>query len=328
MIDELPAPQPGPDEVLIRTRASALCGSELGAYRGNGMPSGNGGHEAVGIVESFGAREGVGTGQSTEHLRPGMRVGVSAIAGCGRPDCPQCARGESTWCPNRAFYGNMHAEYFVTKPSACLPLPDDVPDDIGVLITGDGLGVPYHTGLKIAGPEFARIAVFGLGPVGLGNVLLQSYYGRTVIGIDPSAERRRIATVLGAAHTIDPADDDPVQAVNDLTGGGTDAAIEAAGVPQTVSQCFACVRTAGTVIFNGEQPEVTLSPSEDFIRRDIRAIGSWFYHVGEHPAMLGLYRQELNIDGLVTHRYSLQKAPEAFELFSSARTGKVVLRYP
>ena len=313
-------PMPGPGQVVIRTTVSALCGSELGTFRGAGQATGNSGHEGIGTVLRLG--EGV-TG-----LRLGQRVGASAIAGCGRPECEACQRGQSTWCPTFKFFGSMHAEQFVTAESACLPLPADVPDEVGVLISGDGLGVPYHTSRKLEGAEVRTVAVFGLGPIGLGNVLLQAHLGRTVLAVDLAPERLALAAALGAAHTIQAQDQDPLAVIKSVTGGkGADVAIEAAGVPQTAKQCFKAVRTAGLVVFNGEQRSVDLSPSDDFIRRDIRAVGSWFFHVGEFPAMLQLFREGLPIARLVTHTFPLEQAQEAYAAFAGGTTGKVLLTY-
>jgi threonine dehydrogenase-like Zn-dependent dehydrogenase len=111
-------------------------------------------------------------------------------------------------------------------------------------------------------------------------------------------------------------------------GKGADLCIEAAGRPETAKQCFAAVRIAGTVVFNGEQPAMPLSPSEDFIRRDITAVGSWYYHFNEYPAMLDLYRQGLPIGNLITHHFPLAQADEAFRLMAAGLTGKVLLTYP
>ena len=156
VIAEIPRPKPAAGEVLIRTAASALCGSEMHSYRKEGNEGGNFGHEAAGTVEELGA--GVKT------LTVGQRVGVSAIAGCGQ--CEECQRGRYTWCGHWSFFQHMHAEYFVIPALACHVLPDDVPWDIGVLITGDGLGVPVHTARKISGKDIKTIAIFGLGPIG------------------------------------------------------------------------------------------------------------------------------------------------------------------
>jgi len=317
-IGEAPDPVPGPGEVVIATTASGLCGSELRSYRTTGSEAGNGGHEAVGTVADVG--EGV-TG-----LARGQRVGVSAIAGCGA--CPYCAKGQYTWCPSFRFYGNMHAERFLAAASACHPLPDDVPWDAGVLLTGDGLGVPYHTSTKIASPEVATVAVFGVGPIGLGNVLMQSHLGRRVIAVDPSVYRLELAARIGAESTVNPGYCDPVQEVRDFAGGaGADVCIEAAGRPETALVCFAAVRTGGTVVFNGEQGALSLSPSEHFIRRDITAVGSWFYHFSEFAPMLDLYRGGLRVQDLISHHFPLDDAAAAYEAFSAGRTAKVLLEY-
>ncbi len=314
---DAPEPAPGPGEVVVATRVSALCGSELKAYRGEGKAEGNSGHEAAGVVARLGAE--------VTHLREGQRVGVSAIGGCGR--CSYCSKGQYTWCPERTYHGSMHAEYFVAAAHACHPLPDDLSWEVGLLISGDGFGVPYHTSTKLNNEPIEQIAVFGMGPIGLGNTLMQTHLGRQVIAVDVVAQRLELARAMGAAHVVRAgAEVDAVEAVRDLTGGrGADVCIEAAGRPQTAKQCFAAVRTAGTVVFNGEQPAVELSPSEDFIRRDITALGSWYYHFSQFADMLQLYRQGLDIDRLITDRLPLQEAAEAFRLMAAGQTGKVVL---
>ena len=317
-ITDEPEPVPGPGEVLIRTAVSALCGSELKSYHGAGSKNGNGGHEGAGTVAKLG--EGV------TRLQVGQRVGVSAIAGCGA--CPYCAKAQYTWCPKWRFYGQMHAEFFLAAANACHPLPDDVCWDAAVLLSGDGLGVPFHTSTKIASPDIKTVAVFGVGPIGLGNVLVQAHLGRRVIAVDIGPWRLDLAKRLGASEVVNGKECDPAQQVRALTGGaGADACIEAAGRPETALACFAAVRTAGTVVFNGEQPEVPLSPSNHFIRRDITAVGAWFYHFGEFGPMLALYRQGLRLLDLITHRYPLTEAGAAFETFASGQSGKVLLQF-
>ena len=316
-IIEVPDIEPGPGQVLIETRVSALCGSEMKAYRGRGIRQGNSGHEAGGVVVALG--EGVTT------PAVGQRVGISAVSGCG--ECARCQQGQFTWCADRIYNGNTHAEHFLAAANACHVLPDDISWDVGVLITGDGFGVPYHTSTKLTNQAIGCLAIFGMGPIGLGNTLMQTWLKRNVIGIDVSPDRLELARQMGATHVIDAANnDDVVATIQELTAGsGADICIEAAGQPETAKQCFRAVRTAGTVIFNGEQSKVELSPSEDFIRRDITAVGSWYYHFNQYPAMLELFRSGLSIDRLITHHFPLNEAAEAFELMAAGRTGKVLL---
>lgn len=316
-IIDMPEPVPGEGEVVIETVVSAICGSEMGAYKGVGDPNGNGGHEGAGIV--------VRVGDGVKDIKVGQRVGYSAIAGCGK--CSYCARGQYTWCENFRFYGNTHAEMFLASANACHVLPDDVPWEVGVLITGDGLGVPYHTSTKIPADGVDTVAVFGLGPIGLGEVLMQSYLGRRVIAIDLSQYRLDYASKLGATWAVNAGTEDAVQRVQEITAGyGVDVAIEAAGRPETAKQCFSAVRKGGLVVFNGEQGDVALSPSEDFIRRDITAVGSWFYHYSEHKGMLKYYRNGLQVQDLVSHTYPLAEAQQAYQEFAAGRSAKILLR--
>ena len=313
---EVPDPEPGPGEVVVKTAVSALCGSELGGYRRDRGMNGNGGHEAAGTI--------VRLGPDVRGLEIGQRVGLSAVVGCG--ECAACSEGKYTWCRKHRTYANMHAELIVIAARGCHVLPDDVPWEAGVLLSGDGLGVPFHTASKIHRADVRTVAVFGVGPVGLGNTLVQSNLGREVIAVDVSLPRLELARKLGAVDVIDAAAADPVARILDLTqGNGADICIECAGRPETLKQCFAAVRTGGQVLINGEQPSVELSPSRDFIRRDITATGSWFYHFSEFEAMLRLYRQGLDIAKLITHRFPLSEADAAFKAYDAGTTGKVLL---
>jgi len=317
-VGDAPEPVAGPGEVVIATAVSALCGSELHSYRTDGVAQGNSGHEGAGRV--------IQLGEGVTNLTVGQRVGVSAIAGCGA--CAYCAKGQYTWCRQLRFYSSMHAERFVAAANACHALPDDVPWEAGVLLTGDGLGVPYHTSQKIASPEITTVAVFGVGPVGLGSVLLQSYLGRRVIAVDRSDIRLELAQRLGAQAVVHADQATPADAVRELTNGdGADVCIEAAGRPETALACFDAVRTAGTVVFNGEQGAVPLSPSDHFIRRDVTAVGAWFYHFSEYPAMLAHYRQGLRLQELITDQFPFTEAATAYAQFAAGRTGKVLLRF-
>jgi threonine dehydrogenase-like Zn-dependent dehydrogenase len=313
---EGPDPIPGPGEVVVETAISAICGSELHSYRGEAQ-AGNGGHEAAGTV--------IAVGEGVSGLKTGQRVGVSCITGCGK--CAYCARGQYTYCRDVRFYGNMHAERFLASAIACHPLPDDVSWEAGVLLSGDGLGVPYHTYTKLASPEIKTVAISGVGPIGLGNVLVQAHLGRRVIAVDFSAYRLELAKCLGASETV-LAGEDVAGTLRALTGGvGPDVCIEASGQPESALACFAAVRTAGTVVFNGEQGPLPISPSDQFIRRDITAVGSWFYHFSEFAQMLNLYRNGLRLLELISHRFPHQDADAAYRQFASRQSGKVLLDY-
>jgi threonine dehydrogenase-like Zn-dependent dehydrogenase len=314
---EGPDPIPGPGEVVVKTAVSAICGSELHAYRGAAQ-DGNGGHEAAGTIAALG--EGV------DWLSVGQRVGVSCITGCGK--CAFCAKGQYTYCPAVKFYGNMHAERFLASAIACHPIPDELSWEAAVLLSGDGLGVPYHTYVKTASAEIKTVVVSGVGPIGLGNVLMQSHLGRRVIAVDLSPYRLELAKRLGASAVVNAGEGDVPAKLRALTGGaGADVCIEASGQPESAMACFAAVRTAGMVVFNGEQGPLPISPSDQFIRRDITAVGSWFYHFSEFPQMHNLYRNGLRLLELISHRFPFMDADAAYNQFSSRQSGKVLMVY-
>ncbi|MEE2657283.1 MAG: zinc-binding dehydrogenase [Candidatus Latescibacterota bacterium] len=318
VVVDVAEPVPGPGEVIIETAMSAICGSELKSYRGEGMADGNSGHEAVGTV--------VAIGEGVTELKVGTRVGASAIAGCGA--CEECSRFHYTWCNGRRYFGSMHAERFVAGANACYRLPPDVPWDAATLLTGDGLGVPHHTSLKLSSQEIETVAVFGVGPIGLGNVLLQAWLGRRVIAIDVVPARLEIAKQLGASDGINARAREGAEAVRELTSGaGPDACVEAAGREKSALACFDAVRTGGTVVFNGEQGPIPLSPSDHFIRRDITATGGWYYHYSEIPKMREMYANGLPIRDLISHRFPFAEMATAFETFAAGETGKVVIEY-
>lgn len=314
---DVPEPVPGPGEVVVEAARTAICGSEMHAYRGDRPLQGNGGHEAAGVV--------CATGEGVTRPSPGQRVGVSAVAGCGR--CGDCLAGRYTWCDGARVYVNMHAERFVVAAQACHVLPDDLPWEAAVLLTGDGLGVPYHASLRLAAPHIRTVAVFGLGPIGLGHVLVQAHAGRRVIGIDMSDYRLELASRLGAAQVLRGGEDLLERLTVATAGSPVDVAIEAAGRPETTRQCFRAVRRGGTVWFSGEQNADIISPSRDLIHRDITAAGAWFYHFHEFADMLALYRAGLPVQKLITHTFPLNRAPEAYSLFAAGKTGKVLLEY-
>ena len=220
----------------------------------------------------------------------------------------------------------MHAEQFVIPARACSRLPDDMPWDEATLLTGDGMGVPWHTAKKIDRADIHTIVVMGLGPIGLGNVLLQAHLGRRVIGVDIIDYRVRFARQLGADIAIK-ADDTLIDQIMEITDGkGADVVIDCAGQRASVANSFLAVRRGGVVVFNGESMDELLAPSRDFNRREIWAVGCWYYFMSDVPEMFALWRDGLDVTRMITHRFSLDEAPEAFALFDRGQTGKVLLK--
>ena len=313
---EAPDPRPKERQVLIKRHASGICGRELGAYRSErGHPS-NLGHEVTGEVLEA---------PEQSRFEPGDRVGIHAEWGCG--SCPWCLQGAYTYCEDRlGTLEGAHADLVVAPDHCCLKLPDDVPDDVGVLLTSDGLGVPYHCSqrIKTRGGDF--VLVVGAGPIGLGNILLQAFRGAEVIALDIQDERLKLARELGARHAINVAQIDAVVAVRDITEGAMCAAtINAVGAEQGLRTCIRCTAVGGLIMNLGQVGPMDLNITGDLASRDLSLIGSSFYHFREFPEMVKLYRRGLPVAKLITHRFPLSEADRAYREFVDGATGKVIL---
>jgi threonine dehydrogenase-like Zn-dependent dehydrogenase len=313
-VQDLPAPVLQPGQVLVRIAASAICGSEMKSYRHGEPFAGNPGHEMVGVV----AENRGGNGPAV-----GDRVAVNIITGCGY--CPTCRNGDRRFCAEQGYIFNGHAEYVAAPVVNCMPMPDDLPFDDGVLIGGDTLGVAYHALSRIGLRPRDTAAVVGCGPVGLGFVRLLSFYGVRVIAAEVSPYRRALAQRAGADCVIDPGAGDGLAAIREATGGrGVDVGIDASGSDAGVNLALDATRIQGTFIFAGAGRHATINPWSQFLEKEVVAHGVWYFVDRDYDGLLDLYRQGLQVADLITHRFALDDAPAAYDLFARGETGKVV----
>ncbi|MCZ6471995.1 MAG: zinc-binding dehydrogenase [SAR324 cluster bacterium] len=333
---EFEDPTPGPGEVVLEIKASGMCGSDLKFYRaprdGSGGASALGlggdggpviaGHEPCGVVAA------VGEGVTEAQARIGQRVMNHHYAGCGV--CNHCRVGWSQLCAaGFVVYGvtgnGGHAPYMKAPARTMVPLPEQLSFETGAAVscgTGTAFGALRRLGLS--GRD--TIAIHGQGPVGLSATQLAKAMGARVIALDVGAERRALARDFGADTVIDPSQDDPVEAVRELThGAGTDLALDCSGAPEARVAAVRGTRTWGTVAFVGEGDTVTLDVSQDLIRKQITIIASWtFSSVGQSECAQFVADRGIAVDHLFTHRYSLDQAEEAYKLFDTQTTGKGV----
>ena len=170
------------------------------------------------------------------------------------------------------------------------------------------------------------LAVFGQGPVGLSATQLGVAMGARVIAIDVSPERRAFAQEMGADTVLDPAADDPVAALKELSHGeGVDLALDCSGAEAARAAAIRATRTWGTVCFVGEGGSVTIDVSRDMIRKQLTVIGSWtFSSVIQAECARFIVDRGIEVDRLFTQRYTLDQAAEAYQLFDTQTTGKGV----
>ena len=315
-VRQFPDPVPKPGEALVRLTVSAICGSELHSYR---SPSGSGGapvgHEMVGEVVAA---------NQTRHVRVGDRVAIQIMIGCGR--CYHCSRGDFEHCAKMAYLTGGHAELIAAPEMCCLQLPDEMTWERGVLLGGDTIGTTYRTLKRLGVTAFDTVAVLGCGPIGLGMLALLRFIGARAIAADVSPYRRALAGKLGAQHTIDPNAEDMSEAIARLTDGvGVDIALDCSPAQATLTAALDCVRKFGKVGLVGEKGDSTIHPSDQFIRKEITAVGSWYYNRSDYCEILELHARGLQVDDLVTHRFPLGDAEKAFATFASGESGKVLI---
>lgn len=312
-VRDLPIPEPKPGEVLLKVEASAICGSEMSTFRSpEGHPT-NTGHEFVGTVVAN--ANGVGP-------RVGDRIAANIITGCGA--CDSCRAGDRRFCDQQGYLRTGHAEYVAMPAVCCMPLPDDLPFDEGVLLGGDTLGVANHALTKAGVRSDETVAVVGCGPVGLGFVSLLGFKGVRTIAVEVSPYRRDLAARAGA-EVIDPAASDALAAIRELTGGkGVDLGIDASGADAGVNLALDTVRKEGRFVFAGAGRKATINPWKQFLEKEITAYGVWYFVDRDYQALLDHYRQGLRVGSLITHRFHLDDAPTAYDLFARGQTGKVI----
>jgi len=232
--------------------------------------------------------------------------------------------------PSRAAYGwqrdGGHAPYLLAEEITCLGLPESLSYEDGACVAC-GFGTAYEALLRIGVSGRDQVLVTGLGPVGLAvGMLARALGARRVLGTDPVAERVSLADELGLfdeAFTTDSASD----RIDDATGGhGVEASIDASGSPAGRLLALGSTRDWGRCVFVGEGGSVTLDVSPLLIHRQITLRGSWVTSLGHMAELLDrLDRWRLRPSVIITDRFPLDRAAEAYQLADGGRGGKVAL---
>ena len=320
-------PVPGPGEALVRVRASALCRSDMTLYDGTpivgGAAAGKGaivpGHEAAGEIAAVGS--------GVVGLAPGDRVAVHLALGCGH--CRWCLRGYRMLCAAWRCVGfdvdGGDAEYLVVPAVNCLPILDAMSFDTAALST-DMIGTQYSTQKRLGVSGNDTVAVFGIGPMGAAAILVAKARGARVLAVDILDTRLAMAAKLGADALIDSRVVDPASQIRELTGGeGADMGLECSGSPAGQNAALDAARRFGSVAFVGESRSTTIDPSNQFIRKMLTVVGAWYFASWEYPEIADfIIAHDLPVEQLITHRFSLDQAAEAFRMFHARETEKAI----
>jgi aryl-alcohol dehydrogenase len=275
-IEQLELSEPNDDEVLVRIVGVGICHTDLGARDGHlpiPPPPSVFGHEGAGIIEKVGAR--------VTKVKPGDHV-VLGWDCCGA--CPSCKSGKDLYCLNfflHNFHGArpdgtttlrkgdqvIHGSFFCQSSFADFALANErnvvkVREDVPLEILGPmGCGVMTGAGAVMNALQprpGASIAIFGVGPVGMSAVLGAVVSGcTTIIAVDLHAGRLKMAKELGATHTINAGEVDPVKAILDVTGGGAEFSLECVGNPKVLRQAVDVLPRCGVCGLMGVVPPGT-----------------------------------------------------------------------
>jgi alcohol dehydrogenase len=317
-----------PTDAIVEVRATAICGADLFPFHGMtpGFEDGTVlGHEFAGVI--------VELGSEVHDVRLGQRVVNTSMISDGT--CPSCAAGRVTQCEGRSLFGYSgvyprldggQAE-LVRVPNAdrCLRvLPDNVSDEAAIFLADilpTGHGAVVRGGV---GPN-STVVVVGCGPVGLMSILCSIGEARRVIAVDGIAERRELATLLGA-QAVEPGE--AAAAVAEATDGmGADVVIEAAGSPGALDASLTLARGRGTISVVGAhfEPDYPLNNALMFEHElTLRFTIGDPSHDG--AALLARVADgSLDPTPVITHRMPLGDAAEAYRMFDERTATKVVL---
>ncbi len=329
-LETILVPDPGPGEALVQIQACGVCHTDL-HYREGGINDDFPfllGHEAAGVVESVG--EGV------TDVAPGDFVILNWRAVCG--NCRACLRGRPWYCFNThnakqkmtlldgtelspALGIGAFAEKTLVAAGQCTKVDPSASAAVAGLL---GCGVMAGIGAAINTGNVGRgdtVAVIGCGGVGDAAVVGANLAGAAkIIAVDIDDRKLATARTMGATHTVNSKETDPVEAIRELTGGhGADVVIEAVGRPETYKQAFYARDLAGTVVLVGvPTPDMKLElPLIDVFGRGGSLKSSWYgdrLPSRDFPMLIDLHLQgRLPLDAFVTETIALGDVEKAFE---------------
>jgi len=319
---EVPLPEVGEREVLVRAMAAGICHSDV-HYRAGASPVGSlpltPGHEVAGVVERAGA--------AVTNVAPGDRVCIHYMLTCGQ--CEYCARGREQFCLRGLMLGKHadggYAEYVAAPARSLMPLPKEIAFEHGAVLMCSS-ATSFHALRKARLQPGETVAVFGLGGLGLSGVQLALAMGALdVYAVDLSGEKLQLAAGYGAIP-VPAGQANPVAAISEGTHGrGVDVALEVIGLPQTMHQAVQCLAIFGRAALVGIAAKpLEVDTYRELIGKEAEVIGVSDHLMSELPLLLEYARRgRLDLSRIVQRTIPLE-APainqtlDALERFSGA----------
>lgn len=319
-IVEVPRPTPKKDEVLVKVKATGICGSDVMSFKGKHpfrIPPVITGHEISGQI--------VELGSGVKDVQLGERVALEPHIGCGK--CVFCHHGHYNICPNKRFVGvgewiGGFAEYVVAAESMCHELPEGMTYEEGAAI--EPLSVGLHAVLRANLTIGENVAILGCGTIGMMTLISAKVGGPgKIIITDISSFKRKTALGRGADMAIDPAQQDPVKEVLAVTQGlGVDAVFVAVPLDTVLRQSLQMCRRLGRVViiaaFHGESALDT----RQILGYERSVMGTSMYTRDDYKLAMELWKNgSIEIQPLITQRISLDQAPQMVSAIADGTKG-------
>jgi L-gulonate 5-dehydrogenase len=323
-VHDVPEPALAPGQALIRVEVVGLCGSDLHIYLGDNPYSNfpqTQGHEVAGVIERFG-------GPYEGPLRLGDRVAVEPLRACGA--CYPCRHGHPNCCVRLQVLG-VHVPGGLTERWSVrlenLHAATDLDPELAALV--EPLSIGLHAVVRGSVTAEDQVVVLGAGPIGQAVVLAARDRGARILAVDRIPSRLDLALRLGAERAVDTREADALAAIQEWTGGdGAGVVFDATGAPALIRLAIDAVASAGRVVILGISSEEVSIPVIAFTRKEVNILGSR-NNVGVFEQAVDLVRRNRDLArALITHRFTLEQAPEAIEfaLQHPAEAEKVLIR--
>ena len=321
----VPVPEPGPNEVLIKVRKSAICGTDVHIWNWDEWSAKTVpvpmvvGHEFCGQI--------VDCGPGAQKYKIGTRVSAEGHVVCGV--CRNCRAGRGQLCRNTEGIGvnrpGSFAEYVCLPEHNVVPIPNDIPDEIAALF--DPLGNAVHTALSfdLVGED---VLVTGAGPIGImGALVAQKVGARKVVITDINPYRLQLAERMGVQYVVDVSKTSLRDVMGDIgMSEGFDVGLEMSGAAPAMRQMIERMNNGGKLALLGIAPTEFAVDWNTVIFNMLEIKGIYGREMFETwYKMIALVQSGLDISGLITHRISIEDYRDGFAAMTSGQSGKVVM---
>ncbi len=324
-MEDVPEPDPGPNDVKIKIRKTAICGTDLHIYHWDRWAADTvpvpmvTGHEFSGEI--------VEVGNAVTRYRPGQRVSGEGHLVCGA--CRNCRAGRGHLCRNTLGVGvnrpGAFAEFLCIPEYNVFALPEDVSDEIAALF--DPLGNAVHTALSydLVGED---VLVTGAGTIGImAAVVAQQVGARKVVITDINPAKLDLAKKLGVQFVIDAREQSLVDVMKNIgMTEGFDVGLEMSGAAPAFRDMIEVMNNGGKIAILGISPNAFEVDWNKIVFKMLNLKGIYGREMFETwYKMTTLVQTRINLDPIITHRLKVEDYVEGFEVMASGNSGKVIL---